>query len=335
MSIWGRPPGGFTPQQTKERRRRRIQGQLALVAVVLLSVGAVGGYRWVTTVRPVDRSQAVELFRAARSGPVADETDRTLQRKVASPGADVAARSAGALSDGPRSSRSSRSRSPVAADGPARPSVVSPSEPTRKPSRGESRATAPDEGVYSWETEGYEQVGGARREFPDETQRIITLDENETWTQHHYFSEDRQIWTAFQRGPSGAEITRQRNKVTFGPVTNESEIEFSPAMLAAPSTLETGFEWEGNWDGDTYGSYSGEVLERSTMEIGGQQVEVWEMAFVISLRGDQEGRVEARVWFAPGPVLTVREHYVQDVRSSGASYHAEWMQTLKSLEPRQ
>jgi hypothetical protein len=333
MGVWGRPPGGFTPQQTKERRRRRIQEQLAVVAVLLLTTGAVGGYRWVTTVRPVDRSQAVELFRAARSEPLAGDTERIRPRKEAKPGADVAPGSAGVPSDRPRTTRPSSSRSTVIADGAARPKTTP--QPSRETSTREPRPTAPEEGVYSWATEGYEQVGGARREFPDETQRIITLGENQTWTQHHYFSEDRQIWTAFQRGSSGAEITRQRNKVTFGPVTNESEIEFSPPMLAAPGTLETGFEWEGNWDGDTYGSYSGEVLERSTMDIGGQQVDVWEMAFVINLRGDQEGRVEARVWFAPGPVLTVREHYVQDVRSSGARYHVEWMQTLESLEPRQ
>ncbi|MCA1704903.1 MAG: hypothetical protein LC808_17205, partial [Actinobacteria bacterium] len=83
----------------------------------------------------------------------------------------------------------------------------------------------------------------------------------------------------------------------------------------------------------TYGDYSSKVVEHTTLDIGGENVEVWGMSYVINLHGEQEGRVTAQVWLAPGYGLTVQEHYVQDVESSGARYHAEWTQKLKSLQP--
>lgn len=329
MDKWSEPPGGFTPAERLERRRRRIHAQIAIVVATTLFGGGVAGYRWATSVTAVDRSWAVELFRAGRNAPSEQAAEGV--RRDASAAKD---RNRVTTRSGPdaRERRVVPSRQTGASgqeNDSSQPSGTTPEHRSR-----DDQVDPPREGVYSWRTEGYEQVGGARREFPEETQRIITL-VGGSWKQHHYFSEERQIWTLFQPSSRGVEIVEQRNKVTFGPVTRESEIDFRPPMLAAPAELRVGYRWDGEWDGDTYGSYSGTIFERTAMNVGGERVEVWGMTYVIDLRGEQEGRVNARVWFAPDPGLTVKEHYVQDVESGGADYHAEWLQTLKSLEPRQ
>ena len=330
MGIWNAPPGGFTAHQLRSRRRHRIQVQIAVVVAATLSLGGVAGYRWVTSVTAVDRSRAVELFRAGRDVVASgDEAGDRLRRD----GVRVSTDEGGSTATG-ADGREQKHRSEQEA-APQRGSDTSqPANGPHRRSSGSDRFQPPREGVYSWQTEGYEEVGGARREMPAETQRIITIEDG-SWMQHHYFSEERQIWTHFQQSQEVVEIVEQRNKVTFGPVTRESKIDFSPPMVAAPAKLRVGYRWGGEWDGDTSGTYSSRIFERTTMDIGGERVEVWGMTYVIELRGEQDGRVDAEVWFAPEPGLTVKEHYIQNVESGGARYHAEWLQTLKSLEPRQ
>jgi hypothetical protein len=298
---------------------------IAAYLVVVMLVFGYAGYRWMTTSTAVDQSRAIQLFRAERSDDVA----------AASTGAGSSSTSKKA---GSHKTRSSGHRATKVSRGGSTP-VVAGSRTSASPGSGTATAknedgfSLPEEGVYSWDTDGYEQVGGARREFPKETQRVITWNSQTTWTVHHYFSEEREIWTDFSWGSRGADITKQRNKVTFGPVTNDSSIDFNPAMLVGPKNLKVGYEWGGEWSGDTHGDYQSKIIEHTTMSIGGEQVEVWGMSYVINLHGKQEGRVEAEVWLAPEEGITVQEHYVQDVDSSGASYHAEWTQKLRSMHP--
>lgn len=296
---------------------------VAYSVVVMLLLGAAG-YRWVTHVTPVDRATAVELFRAERD--------------------DVATATDGSSQDEPRAGprdKGKRPRRMTAGAGSGGVLVASHGQGQQtqhqqaSSSQSGSQWELPEEGVYSWSTDGYEQVPGARREFPKESQRIITWNGDGRWTTHHYFSEEREIWTVFNWGDRGAEVVQQRNKVTFGPITNDSTIDFAPPMLVGPKHLEVGYEWSGTWDGDTHGDYSSKIFEHTTMDIGGETVEVWGMSYVINLHGKQEGQVNAKVWLAPDYSLTVQEYYKQDVESNGVNYHAEWTQKLKSLHPEQ
>jgi hypothetical protein len=325
-------PGIHLVRATRDglRTLRANWRQALAVTLVMILMGGVAGYRWVTHVTPMDRSHALDLFRAQRDD-------------LAAPQGHGSGRDVSRADDGKRISSGTRAetRGGIATGNGGAGAIAQPtSDPggaqtTSAHESGGSGYTIPEEGVYSWATDGYEQVSGARRQFPEETQRIITLEDDRTWTQHHYFSEEREIWTRFHWGSGGVEVMQQRNKVTFGPVTNESQIDFSPPMLVAPRHLKVGYEWGGEWTGATHGTYSSKIVEHTHIDIGGERVEVWGMAYVINLHGEQEGQVKAEVWLAPAPGLTVKEHYVQDVESNGAQYHAEWMQTLKSLHPQQ
>lgn len=190
----------------------------------------------------------------------------------------------------------------------------------------------PREGVYTWATQGWESAGGARRNFPEESQRVVTI-ENGGWYEHHYFSNQRETWTRFRVVEGGAAISMQRNKVTFGPVTQDSTIDFAPPMLVGPRELEVGRKWAGRWSGKTTGTYTGEIFERVDIKIGGEAVETYGIAIDMEMRGEIEGEVHARVWLSPKYVMTVREHYKQRVKADVGDYNAEWTMTLNSLQP--
>jgi len=307
--------------------------RIVVYGLVVVVVFGAAAYRWVTTATPMDRASAVELFRAQTDGSGVGAAEGNGARSQQRP------RIGSQRADGRAERNHSKTR-------PGKPSIESASRPDgvkgnagrRQTSAGggqEQTFSLPREGVYSWATDGYEQVSGARRQFPKESQRIVTHEGQRSWLVHHYFSEEREIWTNFHWGSGGAEIERQRNKVTFGPITNDSAIDFDPPMLVGPKDLEVGYVWGGEWRGETYGDYSSEIFEHKTLDIGGERVEVWGVAYEINLHGKQEGRVVAKVWLAPDHGLTVREYYKQDIESSGARYQAEWTMQLKSLEPQQ
>ena len=210
---------------------------------------------------------------------------------------------------------------------------ASSSQPARnEQASSEYERSEPQEGVYTWATQGWESAGGARRNFPEESQRVVTI-ENGGWYQHHYFSNQRETWTRFRVIEDGAAISMQRNKVTFGPVTQDSTIDFAPPMLVGPRDLQVGRKWSGRWSGKTTGTYTGEIFERVTIDIGGEQVETYGIAIDMQMRGEIEGEVHARVWLSPEYAMTVREHYKQRVKADVGDYNAEWTMTLKSLQP--
>lgn len=309
---------------------RKHFGWRPLVAGGLVTTLLLGfaGYRWMTSSTPVSQATALDIFRAETTDT--ESSGRADRRNGTAP------------KNTPKGTRAQQRKSaPSAAgttpQGPQRSASTGTTQDARtrandgKVPEGEQRP--PEEGVYSWDTKGYEEAGGARRSLPEESQRIITHHAR-GWKQHHYFSEQREIWTTFQLTDQGTAISYQRNKVVFGPITNDSFIDFAPPMLVGPRLLDVGHTWEGSWDGKTYGTYEGKTFERVTLDIGGEAVEAFGVQVDIHLEGEQRGDVIAQVWIAPEYSMTVKEHFIQNVRAGVGAYHAEWTITLKSLEPR-
>ena len=292
-----------------------------------------GGYRWLTTSTPVDRDAAVALFRAEEETSVTEQQGTDETSKPDPDRSSARSRSGPPKKDASRGQTSGISAQPTTASAaaPARQDNGAPARQSR-PARPRPPAL-PKEGVYSWDTDGWEQAAGLRRDMPKESQRIVTHNGDGSYVNHHYFSEEREIWTQFRFSKRGAELMWQRNKVVFGPVTNDSRIDFAPPMVVGMATMHVGDRWEDTWSGKTSGDYTSHVFEHVTMRIGDEDVEVWGIEYEINLRGEQRGTVDAKVWFAPDYSMTVQERYIQDVEASGGRYHAEWSMTMRSVHP--
>lgn len=308
------------------------KGVITLGLSVTIVIGSAA-YGWMTNTAPVTVDQALEEFRQASSQKPATQTAKVRKAKAGKKAANEKTNA------GPKRDEGAKQAQPkmaAAASGSRTQGSAGKARAAQASSNGQSdpeyKRIAPREGVYTWATDGWESAGGTRRNFPEESQRVVTL-ENGGWYQHHYFSNQRETWTRFRRIEDGAAISMQRNKVTFGPVTEDSTIDFAPPMLVGPRELEVGRKWQGRWSGKTTGVYTGEIFERVTLDIGGEEVVAYGIAVDMEMRGEIEGEVHARVWLSPEYAMTVREYYRQRVKADVGDYNAEWTVTLKSLQP--
>jgi hypothetical protein len=274
--------------------------------------------------RVADEAAAKEKSNATASG---SRSSGEKNKAGGNDGSDAASHSSG--SGGGGSSPKDDQTTVAAGTGSTQPT----SAKKRSSSDGYEYPTTPEEGVYSWDTEGWEEASGIRRDFPRESQRIITASNGSSWKQHHYFSEEREIWSDFVISKKGAHMAKQRNRAKFGPVTNDSTITFSPPMLVGLAYPEMGQTWSGRWQGRTSGTYQARIFDHGQMTVGGKSVEVWGYEFRMNLRGELDGTVHARVMYAPEHALTVQEHYTQDIQSERGRYRAEWTMTLRSTTP--
>lgn len=304
-----------------------------VLALVLL--GGVATYGWMKRSEPVSVDRALAEFRKTSSSGSGEPARRTAAVDRAKPaGTNKGPRREPARK---RAGGDRATQAAVAAPASNGPAQQAPQQrqaaPADRKQESQYERTSPREGVYTWDTTGWESAAGTRRELPEETQRIVTLTDS-GWQTHHYFSDKRENWTWFEVLDEGAAIAEQRNKVTFGPVTNDSTIDFAPPMLVGPRRLEVGQKWSGRWSGKTSGVYTGETFEKVQLNIGGETVEAWGIHVHSEMTGEIEGTVDARVWLSTKYVLTVKEHYKQDVKADVGRYRSEWNMTLRSLEPR-
>ena len=305
------------------------------ILLALTLFGGVAMYGWMKKSAPVTVESALAEFRNASSqaggGAKAPGSARSKQaaKKTQKSNEKPARKGAGGGANQP----SKVAVAAPASDQPAQQPAQNRQAASGRESQSQYERTSPREGVYTWDTEGWESAAGTRRELPEETQRIITLTDN-GWQTHHYFSDKRENWTWFEVLDEGAAIAKQRNKVVFGPVTNDNTIDFAPPMLVGPRRLEVGQKWSGQWSGKTSGSYTGETFEHVQIDIGGEMVETYGIHIHTEMRGEIEGTVDARVWLSTKYVLTVKEHYKQDIKADVGRYNSEWNMTLQSTEPR-
>jgi len=315
---------------------------IAIFATVSLVITAFGffGYRWLTDLTPVSRDRALQMFQQesaqAEAGSKSEKTksaskDKAGGKRGPAKGAATAASSGEGSGSGGGGSSPQNDQTTVAAGTGNQESQGKQSSSAKK--AGYDYPTTPAEGVYSWATKGWEEAAGIRREFPEESQRIITASNGSSWKQHHYFSEEREIWSEFVVSEKGAHVAMQRNRAKFGPVTNDSTIDFSPPMLVGSRAFEVGYAWKGKWQGKTSGTYSGRIFDHGTMVVGGEELEVWGYEIRMEMRGELNGNVYARVMFAPKYALTVQEHYEQTIQTERGRYRADWTMTLKSTTP--
>ena len=309
---------------------------VAVIATVSVVVAALGffGYRWLTTSTPMTRAKAVEMFQEESKAADAEKGSRAAaasnsESKKSSAGHEQA-EGKGSGTGGGGSSPDEETTAVAAGSGTSTKSEGGTAEKKRAADAG---PTTPAEGVYSWSTDGWEEAQGIRRDFPEESQRIITASDGDSFKQHHYFSEEREIWSEFVITEDGAHVAMQRNKAKFGPVTNDSRVDFSPPMLVGKADPKVGEAWKGSWEGKTSGDYTARVFDHGRITIGDETLEVWGYEIHMEMRGELNGTVDARVLFSPKYALTVQEHYKQHIESGRTRYRAEWTMQLKSTTP--
>jgi hypothetical protein len=318
--MWAAPPGATIDRRSRLRGAlRSTRGFVASFVVVALIAG--GGRIVVTTLQtsdPVSTSQALQRFRAA-SGIEDPETAGARETAKTRPGAPTA-----------RGRNAPAGTASVARTPPARATESRARVATRAPS---DSLVPPRSGVYTWDTEGYEEAPGLHRELPKKSHSIIQRTGKHSWTEHQIYSEQREQWLKLSLSPEGVACSSVRNRVQFGPIEEDNTIPFDPPALFLSFPNEVGKRWGGEWSGRTSGDYQAQTLEKTSMVIGGRRVIAWVTEVEMHFRGEVEGESTVRLWAAPEYRMVVKQWQVTDVKSGPGNYHSEWTRTLRSLDP--
>jgi hypothetical protein len=318
--MWAAPPGATID------RRSRLRGALRstrgfVASFVVVALVATGGRFVVTKLQtsdPVSTTQALQRFRAAPGLAAGDEVAGKSSKttRLAAPAARARSAQVGKAS--------------VARTPPARATESRAATSTRASS---SALTPPRSGVYTWDTDGYEEAPGLHRELPEESHSIIQRTGERTWTEHQIYSEQREQWLKLFLSPDGVGCTSVRNRVQFGPIEEDNTIPFEPPALFLSFPNEVGKRWGGEWSGRTSGDYQAQTLEKTSIVIGGVRVKVWMTEVEMHFRGEVEGESTVRLWAAPEYRMVVKQWQVTDVKSGPGNYHSEWTRVLRSLDP--
>ncbi|MGH2757115.1 MAG: hypothetical protein ACRDI3_04940 [Actinomycetota bacterium] len=318
--LWAAPPGATID------RRLRLRGGLRsargfVASFVVVALVAAGGRFVLTKLQtsdPVSTSQVVQRFRAAPGIAAGDGVAVSTAKKARRPGPAA------------RAQRAQAGKASVARTPPARATEGRAATAT-KPTL--NAYVPPRSGVYTWDTEGYEEAPGLHRELPKESHSIIKRTGAHTWTEHQIYSEQREQWLKLSLSPEGVACTSVRNRVQFGPIEEDNTIPFDPPALFLSFPNEVGKRWGGEWSGKTSGDYQAQTLEKTSMVIGGERVNVWVTEVEMHFRGEVEGESTVRLWAAPEYRMVVKQWQVTDVKSGPGNYHSEWTRVLRSLDP--
>ncbi len=294
------------------RRKKLLIGASALpVLVILAATALLLGLR---NTDPISKQEAIDSYEKAKEEVRSQPADAPL----AGPGAAPEA----AATTTPRANlRASRTQSAAPQSGGLR--------------AGFPAKYRPDEGLYSYDTDGGEKLSGISvRRFPPVTRRaIIHRNAPQEWSDYHEFLSERKTWGNYRFSDDVGRMTlSSRQYVEFYTQKQDRTIVFDPPVLTSPVPWQPGQTWKGSYDGKVYGTYTGRSELRKTT-VGGRQIEVWSDILRLEMHGEVEGVVNAERWLSPETGLTVFEHYVAVAKVEAFDYSAEWTVRIRSLEP--
>lgn len=314
---------GDTP---KQKRRWPV-----ILLVVL--VAAFGLFKWLTVATPVTKKDAISLFAHENR----EEGPHKLAKEVKAEATSEKEKEKEKRLRQKRPADSSRPgrahKAPVAGSGP--PTIPTAPGPI-------TTAVVPDEGVYTYETDGGERISGAEfRSFPDTTYRSVVHTGSRSWTEHHTFIKQRQTWTSFHSEGTAMLADWTRQYVAFGgdsgSVPIDERIDFDPPLRLLWLPWQLDRIWQGSYEDangqNIYGSYTVTTATHEYIDVAGEAVEVWMEEITIQIHGDYEGTTEVKRWTSPSYGVAVREESVADVWKGPIHYSADWSLQLTSLDP--
>lgn len=334
--VWRLPPGADAKSLPKQRRFR-LKPLIALVVISSLVVGGANLYVSLHKSTAVSTKDALAEFRAesAQQPHHARGPHRSARNGEArSSHSDGSEQGSSGATNGSSNTTSTNASGPTGSTvaGGATSAGNGNSGGTSKRTT-ESRApTRPEEGVYTWSIDGYEDLPGVHRDLPKESHRIITY-EGSGWVEHHIYSEQKEQWFHLAPSDEGVEILDVRNRVESGPVTVDKTVVYNPPAFASIWPFKLGQTWQGSWKGKTSGTYDGKTIDHGNITIDGETVEVWVTEVSMEMHGDVEGTVLTRSWIAPELALVVKQYQDSNVEAGPGHYHSEWRGQVTSLHP--
>ena len=314
------------------------------VAAALIAAVAAFGYGKATSTTAPSPETALRQFRSHNPSPSTGAVLPPVKPSAA-----------------PSPSPGSPSPRPSAASSPSPTRIAPKASPTPAPS-----PTAPcgwdcpyqggpASGVYQWfqcgrttgqctgdqsEPQAIETIGLAiplARPLARSGVRTVTVTSPSGFTLAHAYESEHTETFDVAGDATGIYMTHLGTNVSVLGITSSTSIAQSPRFPVYLFPLAAGKSWWGHWDDQNHNAaadYTCTALDKTTLSIGGQQVQAWLVEARLHLLGPKsQGDVDVKTWFAPRYSQTVQEVWDDNLISGGVAYKAQWMSTLANLQP--
>lgn len=324
--------GQVTAIAEKRWFRRTV---VVLLAFDLLVGGATLGLHRRDRAEVFSAEEAVAGFRASTATTVPATAPGPTSTTAPAPGAPAAAVTASQVAEA--------AATPDAASSPS--TTVAATAATGAPAAAPADAPAappfPAEGVYLYDTTGFEEIdalGGSRHDYPAQTSIVHRREgcgSTETWQPFQDRRDVRQLC---------AEPGRHRldffdaTRSFFGQTdTRRLQCDEGASAFVAGARPGDVFEFRCVQEGADAANRL-EILGVETVVVGGQSVEAVHSRATSEVTGGASGSSQIESWVHPETGLTLKRISVLDGSEDGpggkVSYHEEYTLVLQSLEPR-
>lgn len=234
----------------------------------------------------------------------------------------------------PVTGRTTAAAPPAAATEP--PVEAAPPQPAAEP-----RSRQVPVGVYSYATEGYEEVdalGGARHDYPAAT--TVTYTREGCGTQERWQPLEERVGVALQcDGPGGSELRSSFQQREFFGQEQSKTYRCDPGVPVLPRDPRPGQSWRGRCSsGDSELALAGRVVALERLDVGGTPVPVARVRLAGTVTGSVRGRTDREVWLSLADGLLVRAvadtDTLADTAGGTVRYRERYTLRLTSLQPR-
>lgn len=335
MSFFVRALAG----RPRSHRGLRVVQSIVLVAAILVASTGVFVLSQGAQATVVTASDVLADFRTdAAPSPSGLASMGATEPAVA---AVAAASSEAAATPSASPTPSDAVREPMA--GPASSEPTQPTAPSDSPSgSGEIAPTfgMPDEGVYTYATEGWETVSmaGARHDYPTETFAAVRHLGGCRWETDHRILEEHRERKEYCSDGSALLALGFDSYITFFGQTAESHGRCDPPQVSAHLPADPGQRYTSSCSGDGWTSEAiVTFVGREAIQVGGQSVEALHYTQETTLRGSNRGESHMDVWYHPEtglPIEVVRRTQSWAQAFGGeVEYNEDVRFVLLSLDP--
>jgi hypothetical protein len=198
----------------------------------------------------------------------------------------------------------------------------------------------PDEGVYTYATEGWETVSmaGARHDYPSETFSAVRHIGGCRWETDHRFLEEHRERKEYCSDGSALLALGFDSYITFFGQTAESHGRCDPPQVSAHLPADPGQRYTSTCAGDGWTSQAiVTFIGRESVEVAGQAVEALHYTQETTLQGSNRGESHMDVWYHPAtglPLKVIRRTQSWAQAFGGeVEYNEDVQFTVTSLEP--
>lgn len=148
-----------------------------------------------------------------------------------------------------------------------------------------------------------------------------------------HFSAERDDTVTIDLSGAAVRLVRADARFAYAGFDQTTTFAPSPPVTLLPAGARVGQRFSGRYDGTARGTYTGRVLRRETLRIGGAAVQTLVVEWSTTFSGAASGSLRSTTWWDAARRLPVKQRTVTDGGDAFNTYHQDATVTLRRLTP--